>query len=77
MLITSWNRRKGRQVYHLVMERRMKVHRSVKARMLARGRDGDGKQYLPKIRITVNGKPKRLTREEWLAEPPAHFDWVD
>jgi uncharacterized protein (DUF2235 family) len=72
-----WNRGKGRQVYHLVMERGMKVHRSVKARMLALGPNGETKPYLPKIRCMIGGKPRRLTREEWLADHPEHFEWVD
>ncbi|KAF9786823.1 hypothetical protein BJ322DRAFT_1052259 [Thelephora terrestris] len=72
-----WNRGRGRQVYGLVMRRGMKVHRSVKTRMLAQTTQGNGEPYVPKIRCMVNGKPRRLTREEWLAEPPRYFEWVD
>jgi len=72
-----WNRGRGRQVYGLVMRRGMKVHRSVKTRMLAQTRQGNGKPYVPKIRCMVNGTPRRLTREEWLAETPRYFEWVD
>ena len=77
MLIDSWNRGKGRQVYHLVIQRGMKVHRSVKTRMLAQGANGEKKPYLPKIRLMVNGELRRLTREEWLADKSDHFEWVD
>jgi hypothetical protein len=72
-----WNRGKGRQVYGMVMDRGMKVHRSVRLRMLAQGTDGNGKLYLPKIRCTVDRIPRRLTREEWLEEEPRFFEWVD
>ena len=60
----------------LVMERRMKVHRSVKTRILASGREGR-LQYLPRIRCSINGVIRPLTRAEWLADDPVHFDWVD
>lgn len=59
------------------MQRGMKVHRSVKIRMLAQAMEGERKPYSPKIRCIINGKARRLTREEWLAEQPAHFEWVD
>jgi hypothetical protein len=71
-----WNRSKGRVVYHLVIHRGMKVHRSVKTRMLAQAMEG-GELYRPKIRCVINGKLRRLTREEWLADVPNHFEWVD
>jgi hypothetical protein len=73
-----WNRGKGRQVYNLVIKRgKIKVHRSVRLRMLAQGTDGNGKLYLPKIRRMVDGRVRRLTREEWLEEEPQLFQWVD
>ena len=75
MLTVSWNRGKGRIVYHLVMERGVKVHRSVKTRMLARGLDGE--LYLPEVRFTIGDEVRCLTREEWLAETPEHFEWID
>lgn len=73
-----WNRGKGRHVYHLVMHRGMKVHRSVKTRMMAQGVRGDGKPYLPKVYCMIKGRgAHRLTREEWLADAPDHFEWAD
>ncbi|KAF9644019.1 hypothetical protein BDM02DRAFT_3122619 [Thelephora ganbajun] len=72
-----WNRGKGRVVYRRVMERGIKVHRSVRTRMLARGKEGKNKPYLPKIRCMIDGEARRLTREEWLAEEPSYFEWVD
>ena len=73
----SWNRGKGRKVYSRVMRRGVKVHRSVRTRMLARGKGGENRPYLPKIRYMIDGKPRKLTRDEWLAEDPLHFEWVD
>ena len=64
-------------MYDLVLKRGMRVHRSVKIRMLAQGTDGHGKLYVPKIRFMINGRPRRLTREEWLEEEPRFFEWVD
>ena len=75
MLTVSWNRGKGRIVYRLVMKRGVKVHRSVKTRMLARGLDEE--RYLPEVRFPIGDKVRRLTREEWLAKKPKHFEWVD
>ena len=81
--VVSWNRRKGREVYPRVMDRGMKVHRSVRIRMLAQGMEGKkgkGKQYRPKIRCRVHkgdAEARRPTREEWLAENPGFFNWVD
>jgi len=72
-----WNRGKGRKVYRQVMRRGVKVHRSVRTRMMADGVGGEKKPYLPKIRCFIGGKVRRLTREEWLAEEPEHFEWVD
>jgi len=77
LLPVSWNRGKGRKVYQLVMQRGMKVHRSVRTRMLARGMEGENRPYLPKIRCVIDGVPRCLTREEWLAEDPMHFEWAD
>ena len=69
-------------MFHRVMQRRMKVHRSVKTRIQARGMEGEKEPYLPKIRCVFKvgeGKyeTRPLTREEWLAEEPEHFNWVD
>lgn len=77
VLAVSWNRGQGRKVYHRVMERGMKVHRSVKTRMLARGVEGNGRPYVPKVRCVIDGEARRLTRDEWLAEQPQFFEWVD
>jgi len=72
-----WNRGKGRRVYGIVMRRGMKVHRSVKTRMSTRAPKGDDKPYRPKVRCVIDGEPRRLTREEWLADEPKFFEWVD
>jgi len=72
-----WNRGKGRKVYHRVMQRGMKVHRSVKTRMMANSTEGENKPYWPHIRCMINGEARRLTRAEWLAEQPEFFEWVD
>ena len=72
----SWNRGEGRIVYRRVMDRGMKVHRSVRTRIEASSEDGR-KEYLPLIRCSINGTIRPLTREEWLAEPPVYFEWVD
>jgi len=72
-----WNRGRGRRTYNLVIRRGMKVHRSVKLRMLAQGRKGEGKPYVPRVRFFIDGQIRRLTREEWLADQPKHFEWVD
>ena len=59
------------------MERGLKVHRSVKARILAHHADGKEGGYLPKIRCKIEGEeePRLLTRDEWLAGK--YFTWVD
>ena len=77
ILAVSWNRGKGRKVYHRVMQRGMKVHRSVKTRMEAGSTDGKGSPYVPKIRCVIDGEARRLTKEEWLAPEPKFFEWVD
>ena len=77
MLIASWNCGEGREVYEEVMKRGIKVHRSVKTRMSASPMDGSNEEYLPKIRFTIDGKPRCLTKKEWLAKEPEHFKWVD
>ena len=63
---------KGRTV-----ESGIKVHRSVKARIVAGDVEGKGDQYLPHIRVIIDGKAQCLKREEWLEEKPKHFEWVD
>jgi hypothetical protein len=79
LLVVSWNTGKGRIVYPLVMERPMKVHRSVRTRISAQGWDGEKGRYLPAVRCTIKGEkePRCLKREEWLADKPEHFEWVD
>ena len=52
-----------------------KVHRSVKTRILAGGQGGE--LYRPKARFVIGDEVRRLTREEWLAKKPKHFEWVD
>ena len=69
-LIASWNRGRGRVLHKGVMERGIRVHRSVRTRI-------EEKKYLPKIRFAIDDRPRRLTREEWLARDPEHFEWVD
>ena len=74
----SANRGQGRVVHARVMERRLKVHRSVRARIEAHP-EGTKDEYRPQIRCWIDSEKttRRLTRKEWLAEPPVHFDWVD
>lgn len=43
--------------------------------MLARSPKGKDKVYLPEIRFPIDGKPRRLKREEWLAEQPKYIEW--
>ena len=76
LLVVSRNRGQGRIVHRSVMKRGLKVHRSVKDRISFFGPDGG---YLPKIRCTIKDgeKPRCLKREEWLADEPEYFEWVD
>jgi hypothetical protein len=66
-------------VYRAVMERGLKVHRSVKIRISASGADGQSEDYLPKIRCEIkDGEEARsLVEKEWLADKPEYFEWVD
>ena len=61
------------------MDHRLKVHRSVRARILARSANGKDEGYVPAVRFAIKGEadPLRLSGEEWLANPPKHFEWVD
>ena len=62
------------------MGRGIRIHRSVKTRMLAEPMEGTTKKYRPKVRFMIDGKVRRLEREEWLPEDdadPVYFDWVD
>lgn len=77
MLVISWNRGKGREVYKGVMNRGIKVHRSVRTRVTASPVDGSNERYVPKIRFLIDGKLQRLTWKEWSEETPEHFEWVD
>jgi hypothetical protein len=69
-----------------MIKRGVKVHRSVKTRILASPKDEKSKGYVPRIRFTIEGEkePRCLEREEWLAEPKTKeeeekriFKWVD
>jgi hypothetical protein len=62
-----------------IVDHRLKVHRSVRTRILARGANGEEEGYLPAVRYIIKGEtePRCLTRKEWLADPPKHFKWVD
>lgn len=75
-MIVSWNRGKGREVYRDVVKRGVKVHRSVRTRMLAQPMEGSDK-YLPKVRFAIGGKLLRLGREKWLVDKPDYIEWVD
>ena len=55
----------------------MRVHRSVRTRILACGTTEENRQYLPKIRCVIDGKARRLTRKEWPENKPVYFEWVD
>ena len=60
-----------------VMKRGVKVHRSVKTRMLANGPNGEDPKYVPATRFLTETGLRELKREEWLAEPkPKYFEWV-
>jgi len=74
-LVVSWNRGEGREVYEEVMKRGVKVHGSVRARMMTSPMDGSDELYLPKIRFPIDGELRCLTREEWLEGK--YFEWVD
>ena len=74
-LIVSRNHKKGRILYKEVIDRGIRVHRSVKTRMEAEPMPGTDKPYRPKVRFTINGEVRRLERSEWLAGE--HFEWVD
>ena len=76
MLAARWNRGKGRKVYHQVMARGMKVHRSVKTRIEAFRMGGGNEPYLPKIRCVIDGETRRLSEGEWLDEDQQLFEWV-
>jgi len=78
----AWNKGDGRRVFHPVMRRGMKVHRSVKTRLESLDKHGQRGTYVPKVRPFIKGEKKKggsrmLTIEEWLAENPKHFEWVD
>jgi len=66
----------GREMDEGVTARRVKVHRSVMNRILAKGPNGEKPEYLPAVRFLIGTEHRHLTREEWLAEKPVHFDWV-
>lgn len=72
-----WNRGKGRRVYNSMKHPRIKVHKSVRTRMLAESVQGDNNPYWPKIRCMINGVVRRPTRKEWLADDPDFLEWVD
>ena len=76
-LVASYNKKKGRILYKAVMERGIRVHRSVRTRVMAQPMEGTKKKYRPKIRFMIDGKPQRLTSKEWEATDPKHFTWVD
>jgi hypothetical protein len=59
------------------MDRGMKVHRSVRTRILACNSGAGGAGYLPKIRCVIDGEARHLTKEEWVKEEPGFFEWVD
>ena len=64
LLVVSQNFGKGRIVNHLVMERGLKVHRSVKLRISASGANGRNGEYRPRIRLRMTDhKATRCTNE--------------
>jgi hypothetical protein len=74
-LVVSWNRGQGRIVDH-----RLKVHRSVRTRVLARVVDGEGRVYVPAVRYKIKHGPEEpqcLNRDEWSNVEPTHFQWVN
>ena len=79
LLVVSQNFGKGRIVNHLVMERGLKVHRSVKLRISASGANGRNGEYRPRFRCEIKDgeEPQCLDEKEWLADKPMYFEWVD
>ena len=47
--------------------------------MLALPAEGEKEQYWPNVRCELEGArdARRPTREEWLANEPTFFNWVD
>ena len=74
MLVVSPDISQSREMDEGVKKRGVKVHRSVKTRMLAKGEDP---KYVPAICFLTDTGLRKLKREEWLAEPkPKYFEWV-
>ena len=77
----SWNRGRGREIHRVFMDAGMRVHRSVKTRLEAKGLP-DG-EYVPRVRphIIIDGKDKcqieRLKYDQWTAVPVKYWEWVD
>jgi hypothetical protein len=75
MLMVSSELTKGRVIDKGVIERHVKVHRSVKIRILAK--PDEGEPYLPAMHFRVGNAVRKLKPEEWLAENPTYFQWVE
>jgi hypothetical protein len=39
--------------------------------------EGQKRPYSPQIRFEVNNEARCLTRDEWLADEPKYFEWVN
>ena len=75
MLMVSSELMEGRVMDKGVIERHVKVHRSVKIRILAKPDEGD--PYLPAMHFPIGKDIRKLKPEEWLVENPAYFRWVE
>ena len=75
MLMVSSELTEGRVMDKGVIERYVKVHRSVKIRILAKPDEGD--PYLPAMHFLIGKDVRKLKPEEWLAENPTYFRWVE
>ncbi|THH13472.1 hypothetical protein EW146_g6748 [Bondarzewia mesenterica] len=73
--VWTLNRGQGRKIFQHVMDRELKVHRSVKTRLEALDAAGKVGTYVPQIRPKVNGVAIRMTHEDWNVEQPKWFKW--
>lgn len=91
-LSNRWNNGKGRKVFKHVVDRGLKVHRSVLTRMEACDHSGRPGAYVPLIRPNIHvaegGEDKRhcerMSHEEWvkgsvggMALKESWFKWVE
>ncbi|GJE93482.1 DUF2235 domain-containing protein [Phanerochaete sordida] len=85
--VTVWNRCRGRMLAGKVIESGLRVHRSVKTRLEARGirlkhTHSPGELYIPQVRPALprakgEAWPTQLTHREWNVDVPLYWEWVD